>query len=63
MSMTHVFYTMKRNWYPCQDTHTQKKKKLPFHFVNHPLAQLLQSLRTQAVQMLGIPETQNNEDL
>lgn len=47
---------------------TQKKReKLPFHFVIHLLAQLLQSLCIQAVQMLEIPEikinteTQNNE--
>lgn len=65
ISRMYMFYTMKITLIPIQNT--PKKKKLPFHFVIRPLAQLLQSLCTQAVQMLEIPEikinteTQNNE--
>lgn len=58
----HMYFTQWKE----TDIHVKvrkKKKKLPFHFVNHPLAQPLQSLCTPAVQILGIPETQNNEDL
>lgn len=69
ISRMYVFYTMKMTLISMsKHTHT-KREKLPFHFVIHPLAQLLQSLCTQAVQMFGIPETQidtetlNNEDL
>lgn len=62
-----MFYTMKITQTSMSKHIFKKREKLPFHFVIHPLAQLLQSLCTQAVQMLEIPEikinteTQNNE--
>lgn len=54
-----MFYTMKIT---LTSMSKKRREKLPSHFVNHPLAQLLQSLCTQAVQMLEVPKIKINTE-